>query len=248
MPNKEHWQHQLESIHTIKAAGLKHWEPIHSGSSNYIFKVTTSAGLWIVRFNRAAMGISRQEEHRILEKIKPLDIGPNVIENDPDAGHLITEYIDQPTWQRSDLKNHDKLNQLKQAMNKYHAIDYEYLPSRLDHRLRLYLKNIKKIPERTTIDILENIQKLDFLGFWRANNSLYHSDLNLGNLLGDDSLRIIDWEFAGQGHPLLDWLILEHEVKMNLSDHFPDDVLPVWIAPARRLIRAIMKLWPHESP
>ena len=122
------------------------------------------------------------------------------------------------------------------------------MPSRLDYRLKLYLKTIKKVPVNTTIELLDTIQKLDFLGFWQANNSLFHSDLNTNNLLGRKQLTIIDWEFAGQGHPLLDWLILEQQSKTDLSAYYPEDMNPVWIDPAKRMIAAMMNLWPHESP
>ena len=96
--------------------------------------------------------------------------------------------------------------------------------------------------------MLDTIQKLDFLNFWKANNTLYHSDLNPNNLLGLNKPTIIDWEFAGQGHPLLDWLILEQQTTIDLSAYYPTDINPVWVAPAKRMINAMMKLWPHESP
>ncbi len=242
------WQLKLQSIDIINRAGLLAWEPLNSGTSNHVFKILTEVGTWVVRFNRAALGIDRFEEKLILDLIEPLNIGPKVIQANPDAGYLITEFFDQPVWTKTDLQKQENLEVLKTSMQKYHAIEYAFLPSRLDHRLKSYLKKITKVPEQATIDILDTIQKLDFLGFWKANNTLFHSDLNLNNLMGTNPLVIIDWEFAGQGHPLLDWLILEHETKMNLSEHYPQDINPVWIKPAKRMIRAMMKLWPHESP
>lgn len=248
MHNKTDWQLKLQSIDVIHRAGLLSWEPIHSGTSNRIFKVLTEVGTWVVRFNRAALGIDRFEEKLILDLIEPLKIGPKVIQINPDEGYLITEFIEQTVWQKSDFKNQDNITLLKNSMQKYHAIEYSFLPSRLDHRLKAYLKKIENVPEQTTIELLNTIQKLDFLGFWQANKTLFHSDLNLNNLMGNNPLTIIDWEFAGQGHPLLDWIILERETKTNLSEHYPEDINPSWITPAKSMIRAMMKLWPHESP
>ena len=248
MQPKEIWQNRLLEIETVQAAGLIDCTPIHSGSSNYIFKVLTESGTWIVRINRAALGIDRHEEKRILDLVKPLGIAPKVIENNPDSGYLITEYIDQPMWHIDDFKNQKMLAKLKQQLDQYHSIPYEYLPSRLDHRLKLYLKTIKQTPIETTLELLDTIQKLDFLNFWQANNTLYHSDLNPNNLLGLKKTFIIDWEFAGQGHPLLDWLILEHQTNIDLSAYYPTGINPVWVEPAKRMINAMMKLWPHESP
>ena len=248
MLTKEIWFKRLESISVINNAGLLDWQQIHTGTSNHIFKVTTEVGIWMVRINRAALGIDRHEEKRIMALIEPLGIGPKVIENNPESGHLITEFIDQPTWQTEDFTSPQMLEKLNHRLNLFHAIPYEYLPSRLDYRLKLYLKTIKKVPVNTTIELLDTIQKLDFLGFWQANNSLFHSDLNTNNLLGRKQLTIIDWEFAGQGHPLLDWLILEQQSKTDLSAYYPEDMNPVWIDPAKRMIAAMMNLWPHESP
>ncbi len=248
MQSSETWHKRLQQIPTIKAAGLQCWEPIHSGTSNHIFMVITDAGTWMVRINRAALGIDRHEEKKIMGMIESLGIGPRVIENEPDEGHLITEYLDQPAWHKEDFKDPKKMTLLSNRLNQIHELPYEYLPSRLDHRLKLYLKTIKRIPVKTTIELLDTIQKLDFLGFWKTNNTLYHSDLNPSNLLGYHQTTIIDWEFAGQGHPLLDWLILEHETQLDLSAYYPDDINPVWIEPAQRMIHAMMKLWPHESP
>ena len=248
MQAKENWQDKLKSITVVNNAGLLDWQPLYSGTSNHIFKVNTEVGFWIVRFNRAALGIDRGQEKQIMALVEPLGIGPKVIENDPESGFLITEYIDGQTWKVNDFKNPLMLEKLKQQLNQFHSIPYEYLPSRLDYRLKSYLKSIKNVPTKTAMNILETVQKLEFLDFWKANNTLYHSDLNLNNLLGRDDLTIIDWEFAGQGHPLLDWLILEYETKVDLSAHYPEAINPVWIEPAKRMIHAMMRLWPYENP
>jgi hypothetical protein len=232
----------------IHNAGLLDWQAVESGSSNDIIKVKTQVGDWMVRFDRAALGISRSEEQRIMQMIGTLGVGPKIIDHNPKSGYLITEFIDQATWQVNDFKDPKKMALLKCKLDQFHTIEYDYLPSRLDHRLKLYLKTIENIPIDATTEILATIQKLDFLGFWQVNNTLFHSDLNPGNILGSSNPTIIDWEFAGQGHPLLDWLILEHETQVDLSAYYPLDINPVWINPAKRMIHAMMKLWPHESP
>ncbi len=248
MQAKQTWHQRLNSIGLIRQAGLIDWQPIKSGTSNSVFKVTTESAIWVVRINRATLGIDRLQEKKIMDLIAPLGIGPKVIENDPAAGHLITEFIHQPNWQASDLKDPLMLTTLKQGLNQFHAIEYQYIPSRLDIRLKLYLKSIDGTPESTCFEILDTIQRLDRMGFWQANNTLFHSDLNPNNLLGHKQLTIIDWEFAGQGHPLLDWLILEHESQVDLSANYPTDINPAWVEPAKRLIRAMMNLWPQASP
>ena len=248
MDAKQVWYERLNSISIIRNAGILEWQPILSGTSNHMFKVKTQAGVWMVRINRAALGIDRHQEQQMMGLIEPLGIGPKVIENDPVSGHLITEFIDQPTWQRSDFQ--DPLLRLKLAasLQQIHQLEYRHLPSRLDQRLKRYLKAIKNVSQETSQQLLADIQHLDTLGFWQACNRLYHSDLNPQNLIGHQQLIIIDWEYAGQGHPFLDWLILEHETQLDWSDHYPLDINPLWISSAQSMIQGMMKLWPKKSP
>lgn len=248
MSNKTNWAHRLNAIDCIKQAGLLDWQLINTGSSNNNIKTETKQGTWMIRFNRASLGINRFEEERILELIQPLSVAPEVIENNPKEGYLITQYINHPNWQQQHLKDPNFIKALKIRLQEIHNIRYEYLPSRLDNRLKTYLNNFNNVKNSIAMELLENIQKLDNLGFWQDNNSLYHSDLNMNNLLGTKPLYIIDWEYAGQGHPLLDWLILEFESNLDLSEHYPSDINPEWIKPAKKLVTIMMDLWPQESP
>ncbi len=248
MQAKENWYEKLRSIDMVYNAGLLDWQPLYSGTSNHVFKIKTEVGTWVVRFNRAALGIDRLKEKEVMALVEPLKLGPKVIVNDPEKGFLVTEYIDRPPWRVNDFKDTTQLKRLKKRLNQLHSIPYEHLPSRLDYRLKLYIKTIQGISASASLKLLTSIQKLEFLGFWEANKSLYHSDLNPNNILGHDKISIVDWEFAGQGHPLLDWLIIEYETKIDLSAYFPQDINPVWVEPARQMIRGMMNLWPYESP
>lgn len=201
----------------------------------------------MLRFNQATLGINRYQEQHILKLIRPLKISPTIIENNPDSGYLISAYIPQATWHHSDFINPKKLKALSQVLNQVHQIPYQYLPSRLDHRLKNYLQQIKGVPEGLKNTLLHSIEQLEGMNFWQANNTLYHSDLNPSNILGIDPIQIIDWEYAGQGHPLLDWLIIEHYAGYDLSEYYPADLQEEWLKPAKTMIDAMMQLWSLQS-
>ena len=248
MPHKINWHKQISSIPRIQQAGLLDWEVMPTGSSNQNFKISTQQGLWILRLNQSTLGINRQQEQCILELIEPLSIMPKVISNQPSdtpsiPAHLITEFIPQATWQSNDFKKPESLQKLCQKLKQFHDIPYQYLPSRLDNRLRTYLKHIQGVPKQLQSTLLNAITDLEKHGFWQTNTTLYHSDLNPSNLVGHEPLHIIDWEYAGQGHPLLDWLILEHYAATDLSQHHPKDLHEEWLKPAKTMIDAMMKLW-----
>lgn len=247
MVNKNKWLERIQNLPIIQRAGLLDYQVIDSGRSNKNFMVTTELGQWVLRFNQATLGINRQQEQLILPMMEPLGITPKVIDNNPREGYLITEFLSQKIWHKADFKDPEKINLLKSALAQFHTLPYQYLPSRLDHRIKQYLNAIEAAPDVLRLSLIQSIEALEILDFWQANNTLYHSDLNPNNLLGVDPITIIDWEYAGQGHPLLDWLIMEHHSGIDLSEHYPKDLEGEWIQPAKTMITAMMKLWTLQT-
>lgn len=247
MMSKNKWLERIQSLPVIQRAGLLDYQLIESGSSNHNFKINTESGDWVLRFNQATLGIDRQQEQLILQMIEPTGITPKIIEINPNAGYLITEYIPQNTWRQADFEDPEKINLLKNALAQFHALPYQYLPSRLDHRIKQYLQAIELVPEDLRLTLNQSLNLLEQLKFWQANNTLYHSDLNPNNLMSSDPINIIDWEYAGQGHPLLDWLIMEHHSGIDLSEHYPKGIQAQWIQPAKTMITAMMKLWALQT-
>jgi aminoglycoside phosphotransferase (APT) family kinase protein len=236
------WHKQLSQIPTIKSAGLLDVTPFDQGLSNQSLLVETRKGQWVVRLNRPQVGVNRSLEAEILQLIEPLKITPTIIENNPKAGYLITEYLAKPTWTRANFADANQLESLQSQLKHLHSIRFKHVSSRLDQRLKLYLQTFTAIPSDISQSITEQITHLNELDFWPACNHLCHYDLNPNNIMGDQPM-IIDWEFAGQGHPLIDWLIIEHETGHDLRACYPNGINPGWISPARNLIKGLMTLW-----
>jgi len=238
----------IENINTIQAAGLISWQQLHTGNSNINYQVTTKQGDWAIRINQPNPGVDRQLEAQILQLITPLNIAPKIIENNPHEGYLITEYIKADMWLSSDFEQAKYINTLNECLDQFHQLTFIHPKSRLDQRLKHYLKKLPGIPTKLKTELLSAIEQLDHLGFWHACNTLYHSDLNPSNILGHQHITLLDWEFAGQGHPLLDWLIMEQESQVDLSDYYPCSGLnEKWIAPAKLMIQSMMKLWSFHT-
>ncbi|TDR20655.1 phosphotransferase [Marinicella litoralis] len=237
------WLRQITQIPTIQQAGLLGCERITGGISNLNFKVTTHQGIWVVRLNQAQLGVNRKLEQDILNLIAPLKLSPEVIDANPAAGYLITAYCDLATWRQSNTTDVGAFTKLADSLNALHQIPCHHSASRLDQRITHYLKQINHIPDDLAAETMHQIDQLEQLGFWSACQSLYHSDLNPNNLLGNDQAVIIDWEFAGQGHALLDWLIMEQEHQQDLSQFYPTDIRESWLPPSKALIANLMKLW-----
>ena len=237
-------RHRLQRIDFIAEAGLIEARPIKHGLNNHSFQVITEQGHYFVRFNAVIAGVNRQRESKILTIIEPLAISPNVHVNDLQNNVLITDWCRGKLWQKQDFQNNAFVKTLADQLKQFHQIELTeqslFTDSRLDKRLLNYSKNQK---DRIKNHIHRHIDKLTELGFWQANQYLTHFDLNPRNIIGRQPPMLLDWEFAGLGHPLIDWLIIEYESGQSLEDfyHRYDD--NDWLPALRALIQIMMQIW-----
>lgn len=237
------WLEKIKQIPVVRKAGLLGCERMTGGTSNVNHKITTELGIWVVRINQNQPGVNRTQESLILKRLAPLEITPAVIEVNHEAGYLITQYTSKPAWRQITQVSESSVVELAHRLNQVHQIPYDYLPSRLDQRIISYLKHMPKVPSSLKLRLLQNIESLSQMKFWEACHSLYHSDLNPSNILGQTDPLIIDWEFAGQGHAVLDWLIMEHEHQIDFAAHYPADTEEKWLKPIKSLVADLMHLW-----
>lgn len=244
MPNN--WLESVKQLAAVKAAGFIDCEPIKQGITNHNFKVTTEQGVWVVRLNQPQPGVDREREQQLLCWLAPLNLTAKIIDINPAQGFLITEYLNSQLWTQKDFEDAAQLQSLADKLKLIHQISYDEPTTRLDHRILQYIDHFKpsqKICKR----LMADISSLEQSGFWAACTQLYHSDLHRNNILGiGDDIKILDWEYAGQGHAILDWLIMEQESGSDLSHHYPQETNPKWLPPLRSLIQQVLQMWPTE--
>ena len=237
-------RHRLQRIEFVAEAGLIEARPIKHGLNNHSFHVITEKGHYFVRFNAVISGVNRQREAQIHALIEPLHISPKVLVNDLQNNVLITDWCRGKLWQAEDFQNNGFVKSLTDQLKRFHEIELTEQPlfanSRLDKRLLSYAENQK---DRIKSHINRHIDKLDELGYWDNNQYLTHFDLNPRNIIGRRPPMLLDWEFSGLGHPLIDWLIIEYESGQSLEDfyrHYDDND---WLPPLRALIQIMMQIW-----
>jgi len=241
MPDK---RHKLNQIDFIRQAGFIRAVAIKHGLNNHSFKVFTEGGIYFVRLNATIAGVNRRREAYILDRIAPLNITPKVIINDLENNYLLTEWSAGKVWQAGDFNQARLLAALVKQLHKVHAINYtdedNEIESRLDQRLLSYATNQNP---SISARLKTHINKLHDLEFWANNTYLTHFDLNPRNIIGRNPPLLLDWEFAGQGHPLIDWLIMEHECGHDLSPHYHSLDDNNWLPSLRALIQIMMQIW-----
>ncbi|KAA3638360.1 MAG: hypothetical protein DWP95_12770 [Proteobacteria bacterium] len=241
MPDK---LHSLKHIKFLTEVGLLEARPIRHGLNNHSYHVITEQGHYFVRLNAVIAGVDRHREAQVLDLIEPLNISPKVILNDTEQNVLITQWHRGNRWQNQDFNRPSLVRKLAQQLKSFHAIPCPqtavFKHSRLDHRLLGYADNQK---DNIKKHINRHIDKLDEMGFWQANQSLTHFDLNPRNIIGRQPPMLVDWEFAGIGHPLIDWLIIEYESAQSLDHYYRHYDDNNWLPPLRALIQIMMQIW-----
>ena len=188
------------------------FKKLQNGKVNNSFLISDDENerKYILRINSLKsnkFNISRKNEIIILNAIKEIEIAPRIIFSDPQLKFLITEYIDGSVCSKNNFSLNDRAI-LKKIIEKYQKIEIG-LPK------FNYLKHIKKyqktISQKSTIDnkLKKRLEKFypHLENFQNKNWSpvLCHHDLNPANIIKTDKgMKIIDWEFAGYGHPKYD--------------------------------------------
>ena len=191
----------IEKIDEIQHAGFVSYEPIQFGTINQNYIIHCLSKKFFLRINTPDVaGIQRENELKILEKIKNLDISPNIISSNTD--YLLSEYEPQDCWSAEDCQRNHKI--LIKTISQYHEIELDDNFPDFKQRLTQYYDKSKHLLTSSFMYQYRNtVNKLNDLSFFDAIN-LIHYDLNRYNLLGKKPLKVIDWEFAGKGHPVFD--------------------------------------------
>ncbi|QGM80177.1 choline/ethanolamine kinase family protein [Otariodibacter oris] len=146
-------------------------------------------------------GIDYQQEAKLLQLIKPLNIAPEPIYFDEESSLLYWIDGDVPKAFSSEL-----LEKIAVHLAKLHTFDYQAVGSstfiaKLDLAERCqYLWNKLPLVKREKLPFSN-----DFPSIIPFTQSICHHDVHLGNLIEHgEQLFLIDWEYAAISDPALD--------------------------------------------
>ena len=176
------------------------------------------------------LGIDRNREQAIWQAAANCGLAPQIHYSDPESKYCIYRYVEGRQWQLSDLKNPNQLNRLRQCIHSCQSIPLnQILPEqdRFD-----YAAQLSHLWQQTLIDDDKNPEAMKkwlndkpvitaFLGSnWHP--VICHHDLVPENIIEtDEGLVLIDWEYAGLGHPDFDMTYI-NSLLGGLSYRKPD--------------------------
>ncbi len=240
-------------IDEIRAAGLVGWRELPAGLCNRSFMVETRRGNWVLRLNGEVPGVDREVEARVLETVAAAGLAPPLIACDPRRGYLISERLDGPVWGPEDLRRPRRLAELARRLRLLHRLEASVPTLDLPALLRAYLNDVAP-KQRAVLTAAADrlLAELERHGYFEARPALCHHDPHASNIIGDATIRFVDWEFACLGQPALDlgFVIQYHDLSAAAAGNLvaayfgrAAGELEATVALAVRLARLLELLW-----
>lgn len=191
--------------------------PLPGGRSNASYLVEADEALWVLRINspNPMPGIDRDREARVLKHAVAAGLAPEVLCCAPDAGILITRYIDGRHWRPHELVAGPRRDRLLELIDRVRQMPLE--PPDLDYRAlgRNYLARMQgdvTLMQRK-LAVLDNL--LEEMIPQPSPIALVHHDPTPENVIEmDGRLYLLDWEYAAPGPAGLDLAVLVREWRL----------------------------------
>lgn len=186
-------------------------EPLPGGITNHNFLVSAGGRAFVARLcvERRLLGIDRRNEVVCQRAAHALGVAPGVVHHE--AGVLVSEHLAARTLTPEELRDPAFVPRLAAVLRTLHdgwdRLTGEMLYFCAFQTVRTYAQTARELnavlPEDIE-DILDDAARLarrigPFVPV------LCHNDMLAANVLDDGRrVRLVDWEYAGVGHPLFD--------------------------------------------
>ncbi len=187
----------LERVEEWRFANIERVEQGHTQSA---YRLSLSGRRALFKYeesNRSPFKISRHDEAEIQRLAASRGLAPGVYYVDDDC--LLTEYIDARVLDKSDFHDEEMLVRIGLRLRELHALP---LCGQRFNGMAAAAYYATHAPDQKTAE--RCLAAVAALPWESAELAFCHNDLAMGNLLVDDEIRFIDWEYACDNSPLFD--------------------------------------------
>ena len=171
----------------------------------------TDSDRFVVRISDESaqeLQIDRASEAVVLHAVARAGIGPEVLRCDPQHGILVTRYLG-PTWSERDAHSLDNIDRLAGLLRRLHQLEVPADVRGVDlaSTAHGYVRTLQERGTYSSLTLPALRECADKAALQLSKGSrarLCHNDVHHLNVVDGDSLRLIDWEYAGVGEPLFD--------------------------------------------
>jgi thiamine kinase-like enzyme len=217
MPPSPDRQEQARLIRRLRrldlARGPLDVEPIPGGITNHNFAVRVRNGgaTYVARLceDRAILGVDRRNEVVCHQAASDRGVAPELVHHEP--GLLVTRFIDARTLDAAGVREPATLTRLAALLRRLHE-SWDVITGEVLHfcpfqSARTYARAAARLGASLPAGIDALLEDARALSHQIApfRPSPCHNDLLPANILDDGRrLWLVDWEYAGIGHPLFD--------------------------------------------
>ena len=208
----ESWREWSENIKT-KPTVLGEFK---EGKTNESWLLESHNKRYIARLNNpisGLLGIDRRREYVIHRAVAALGIAPPYVYLHAPSDTSIFRFIEGEPLTASEFESRQIKESLWELIAKSQSINLDMPRFNYAYQLSRYWKKVEMVKPTFAREHgqrwLEFRQQLDAFDSRSWRPVVTHHDLEASNILSSDKgLKIIDWEYAGNGHPVFDALSL----------------------------------------
>lgn len=211
----------LDEIEPLRGAEVL--EKLTGGPTSDSWLLAVGKEKYVARLDKRLarlLGLDRRAELEVLQTVSTAGIGSRVIWADPDKGVLLTSYVPGNAWSFMDVHNPGRLGGLASTLCRLHALPARgpvFAPGKM---ARVYARQAgtpgaARIAKRA-IKLAEKLLSAT------RRPALCHNDLVHSNIIGDKTVRLIDWEYAAVGDPYFDLAVVvrHHQLPADRVENF----------------------------
>jgi thiamine kinase len=185
---------------------------LYGGTVNKSYCVETGAGRFVVRLHdplARTLGADHEREAKLHAAAASAGLAPALVHVDATHRFMVMEYVAGPVWTSQDFARPERLMQLGAALQALHAVTPPPVaPYDLPALLRAHHERLSAaVPEESGwfSELMDRAAvALEASGTRHRSQVLIHNDLYHSNLIGEDRLYLLDWEYAAVADPLFD--------------------------------------------
>ena len=181
------------------------WRELKGGLTNRSYRIERGDEIFVLRLNAAhtnAFNLDRVSEISILRKAAAAGLAPELIYADTESGILLSRYVPGNAWDATDLDDDRKLELLADLLRRVHALPVSGELFDANRVAKRYAKNVRPHYGLHAFairceEIVANMPASDTV-------RCCHNDIVAGNIIGNSSLKLLDWEYACDNNPMFD--------------------------------------------
>lgn len=207
-------------------AGARVLSQLSDGPSNNSYEVEQGGDSFVLRIDKSAavqLGLNRHAEKQVCLRLAEAELVPQPVYYDAGAGVYLRRFVPGRTWARQDLDDPRKLERLAILLREVHSLS----PAGIPFEPLLAAARYAKQMDTPEASLLYDEAARYFTAFEPLSPVLCHNDLVCQNMIENEKLQLIDWEYAGVGDPFFDLAVVvqHHELEKGLARHFLDAYL-----------------------